>query len=178
MFSVAFLTSWHGSNSERISLQISPLYTFICEVFESHSKWSNAERVSVPTTTILPTIVSTYHDLNCCSHVIYTPGISTCENIAFDSLNYIGKCYRYSTRSTVDLLHRDDLGFPEAKTFQASPCFRNAWTFKTHLGVIGVYIASFIISLVFYTLSMTIKIRWLNPQQIDKIPYKKSRSLL
>ena len=45
---------------------------FICEmVFKSHTHRSNAQSLSVPSITILPTTASIFHYLNCFNHVIY-----------------------------------------------------------------------------------------------------------
>ena len=48
--------------------------TFICVAFKSHKKWSNA-----PSTTVLLTIVNTFHSLNCFGHMIYMQ--QTCTKI-------------------------------------------------------------------------------------------------
>ena len=45
---------------------------FICVTFKSHMKWSAAQFVSAPTSTILPIPVGSFHSLNVFSHVIYT----------------------------------------------------------------------------------------------------------
>ena len=56
---------------------------FICTLFKSHIQWSNAQRVSPPTTSILPTTAGTYHGSNCFCHMINTPQISMFyQNIA------------------------------------------------------------------------------------------------
>ena len=44
---------------------------FICVTFKSYMEWRNTQCVSIRTTTILTTTVSTYHDLNYFSHMIY-----------------------------------------------------------------------------------------------------------
>ena len=44
--------------------------------------WSNALRVSAPTTTILTTTAHTFNGLNCFGHVIHAPQTSNFENMA------------------------------------------------------------------------------------------------
>ena len=48
---------------------------------EAMHKWSNAQPVGAPTTTILPTAVGTCNCLNCFSHVICAPQINTYQKI-------------------------------------------------------------------------------------------------
>ena len=59
-------------------------YPFIYKhvALKSHMEWSNVQRDSEPTSTVLPTIESTYNCLNCFSHLIYTSSTSTYQNIA------------------------------------------------------------------------------------------------
>ena len=65
---------------------ISSHYTFICVAFKSHEEWSNAQRVSTPTTTMLPTTLSNFHYLNCFGHEIYALQTSRHQNIVRKSL--------------------------------------------------------------------------------------------
>ena len=46
--------------------------TLIYVAFKLHMEWSNAQCISIPTNTILPTTVSTFHSLNWVGHMIYT----------------------------------------------------------------------------------------------------------
>ena len=55
---------------------------FICAAFKSQMEWSNAQCVSAPPTTILPTIADTFSSLNYFSHIIYMLQSSTYQNIA------------------------------------------------------------------------------------------------
>ena len=54
-----------------ISSQIRICCTFINAAFKSHIDWSNTQDVSAITTTLLPTIMSTLHCLNCFGHMIF-----------------------------------------------------------------------------------------------------------
>ena len=56
--------------------------TFIYAAFKSHTEWSNAQQVSIPTTTIQPTTVCTCHALKCFSHMIFLWQTNTYQNIA------------------------------------------------------------------------------------------------
>ena len=47
-----------------------------------HIEWSNSQGVAVPTTTILPTVAGTYHNLNCFTYMIYEPQTSMYQNSA------------------------------------------------------------------------------------------------
>ena len=58
------------------------LWSTVPSSFKSHMKWSNAQCVNTPTTTILPTTAGTFHGLNCFGHVIYAPQTNTYPNIA------------------------------------------------------------------------------------------------
>ena len=42
-----------------------------CADFKSHTEWSNVQRNSAPTTTILPTLVVSFHSFNYFGHMIY-----------------------------------------------------------------------------------------------------------
>ena len=70
---------WPRSNSQSSVHEFH--YTFIYLAFKSHTEWINAQRVSAPTTTLLPTTTGTYYRLNCFSHVIYAAQTSTYQNI-------------------------------------------------------------------------------------------------
>ena len=59
------------SNSGSISSWIRRHYTFICATYKKHTKWSNAQQVNTPTTTILPITTGTCYGLNCFGHMIY-----------------------------------------------------------------------------------------------------------
>ena len=72
--STASLLFWwfpRGSNSQSISSRIRQRYTFVCVAYNPNMEWCNAQRVCAPTTTTLPTTMSTYHGLNYFTHVIY-----------------------------------------------------------------------------------------------------------
>ena len=71
MFLIAFVALRLSSNLQSISSPIRLHCTFICVAFKSHTKWSNARRVSTPANTILPTIGGSSHCLNYFGHVIY-----------------------------------------------------------------------------------------------------------
>ena len=45
---------------------------FICIAFKSHMEWNNAQHVSAPTTTILPTTVGASYSLNCFGNMLQT----------------------------------------------------------------------------------------------------------
>ena len=46
--------------------------TFICAAFKSRTEGSNTQRVSAPTIALVPATASTFYDLNCFGHVIYS----------------------------------------------------------------------------------------------------------
>ena len=73
LFLVTSTASWPSLNLLSISSLISLHYIFICVAFKSHMEWNNAQPVSTLTTMIVITTSSTYHGLNCFSHVIYAP---------------------------------------------------------------------------------------------------------
>ena len=55
--------------------------TFIYAGFTSHRKWSNAQCVSTPTTTIIPATTGTNYCLDFFGHVIYPLQSNTYQNI-------------------------------------------------------------------------------------------------
>ena len=59
-----------ASTALSTSFQIRLCCTFICAAFKSHMEWSNSQRVSAPTATILPTAVGIYHNFNYFGNVI------------------------------------------------------------------------------------------------------------
>ena len=60
MIFVVSTTSWSSSNSYNISSWKRQHYSFIWAVFKLHTEWSNAQRVSAQTTTILPITAATW----------------------------------------------------------------------------------------------------------------------
>ena len=68
--------------AQRMFLVASAELWFISAFFESHTKWSNAQCISAPTSTILTTIVGTYNGLNCFGHLTYALQSSTYQNRA------------------------------------------------------------------------------------------------
>ena len=70
MLLVVFLALWPKVRSRWCC-------TFVCVAFTWHTEWSNTQRVSAPTTTLLATTVATFHSLNWFDHLIYASQIST-----------------------------------------------------------------------------------------------------
>ena len=63
---LSLLPSSNGQYSMIFQIRLRCIFA----VSKSHMEWSNSQRVSAPTTKILPTTVGTYYCLNCISHVI------------------------------------------------------------------------------------------------------------
>ena len=80
MFGVASAALRFSSNSS--SSQIRHRSTIIWAAFKSHTEWSIAQRVSAPTTTILPTTAVSLHGLIYFGHWIYAPQTSIYQNTA------------------------------------------------------------------------------------------------
>ena len=62
------MTGCIGQLHSLSSLVVNAIYyncSLICVVFKLHKKWSYAQHINTPTTTILPTTVGIYHGLNC-----------------------------------------------------------------------------------------------------------------
>ena len=78
-----WLLPWHYGpiGTRKKSSRTRTRCTFICTTFKSNKKWSNAQRVSIPTTTILSTIAGVYHGLNCLGFMICTSQTTTYKNI-------------------------------------------------------------------------------------------------
>ena len=77
-FLVAFVVFWPGSNTQNVNSRIRQRCAFICTAFKSRTEWIHTQRVSAPTTTILPTTAVTNYDF---IHVIYEPQTSVYQNI-------------------------------------------------------------------------------------------------
>ena len=70
------------------------LNNFTCSSvwLSNYTAWSNAQHVSTPVTTIQLTTTSTFHGLNCFSHIIYVLQTSTYQNIVKLFKSLVHKC--------------------------------------------------------------------------------------
>ena len=75
-----FFYGFHGVTVKyehvNMNSQISLCCMFICEVFQSHIEWNNAQSICAPTATILPSAASTFNGLNNFGHMIYIPHLA------------------------------------------------------------------------------------------------------
>ena len=82
LFLGAYVSLRSSLNSQSLSSRIRLSCPIICEAFKSQGEWSNAQRVSVTTTIILPTTAGKLHRRNNFSYVIDVQRTCTYQNIA------------------------------------------------------------------------------------------------
>ena len=109
IFLVASTALWPNLSCKAEVSKSDYIVCWSVQLYKSHIEWSNVLHASAPTTTILPTTVSTFHPLNCCYHVKVVLQTNTYQNIAellthphiFDSTGWyfdikLGSCSNFA----------------------------------------------------------------------------------